>query len=179
MTEQQAITGDSSGEQFAAATDPAANSIAPVAEAVPPVPEPAPEHDPVNGRFLAGNTRSIGAGLYSHRFQDALIPGQEALRAAIAEKRIEWITDLGGDPSFAQQDLVRRGLRLHVILDTLEENMEREGVMTTKGHTRAAVTLYLSVLDRLMKIYQQLGLERKQKRIESFAAAIAQEPAHE
>jgi hypothetical protein len=61
------------------------------------------------------------------------------------------------------RDLVSRGLRLHVILDTLEKRIEREGVSTGKGRTRASVTLYLSVLDRLMKIYQQLGLERRQK----------------
>jgi hypothetical protein len=105
--------------------------------------------------------------LHSRRAQDALLPGQEQLRAAIAERRIEWAADLGDDLSFGQKDLVNRGLRLHVILDTLETNMEREGVMTAKGAARAAVSLYLTVLDKLLKIYQQLGLERRAKRIQS------------
>jgi hypothetical protein len=126
-----------------------------------------PGHDPVSGRFLADNSDSVKDGKYSRRFQDAVLPGQEQLRAAIAERRIEWATDLGDDLSFGQKDLINRGLRLHVILDTLEANMEREGVLTAKGATRAAVTLYLSVLDRLTKIYQQLGLERRAKPIKS------------
>jgi hypothetical protein len=57
--------------------------------------------------------------------------------------------------------------------------MEREGVLTPKGAMRAAVSLYLSVLDRLMKIYQQLGLERRAKPVETVATIMrehAKEP---
>ena len=129
-----------------------------------------PGLDPATGRFLPDNALSIKDGKYSRRFQDAMLPGQEQLRAAIAERRLEWTRDLGDDLSFGQQDLISRGLRLHVILDTLEENMEREGVLTAKGHARAAVSLYLSVLDRLMKIYQQLGLERRPKPVNPLDA---------
>ena len=43
--------------------------------------------------------------MYRRRFQDAMLPGQEQLRAVIAERRIEWLTDLGGvDASFAKKD---------------------------------------------------------------------------
>ncbi len=102
-------------------------------------------------------------GLRSPRAQDALLPGQEAMRAVLEDHRRQWLNDLGGDEqlSFAARDLVNRGLRLHVLLDTLEARMEREGVLSAKGRTRASATLYLTILDRVMRIYQQLGLERK------------------
>src|SRR4051794_38755894 len=84
----------------------------------PAAPVPRPGHDASSGRFLPGNTESVRNILHSLRGQDALLPGQEQLRDAIAERRIEWLTDLGGeDASFAKKDLVNRGLRCHVILD--------------------------------------------------------------
>jgi len=158
--------------------DSTSTDARPVSEPSPePVPHPEPPsphsgHDPRTGRFLPENTDAIKHGQFSRRAQDAELPGQEQLRAAIAERRIEWIADLGDELSFGERDLVNRGLRLHVILDTLEANMERNGVLTSKGHKRAAVTLYLAVLDRLTRLYQQLGLERRTKRIDTIADIV-------
>lgn len=147
-----------------------AGSVCPHCQAATP---PGAQSCPACHLALPGNQLATKHGHRSRRFQDAMLPGQEQLRAAIAERRIEWAADLGDDLSFGQRDLISRGLRLHVILDTLEENMEREGVLTPKGAMRAAVSLYLSVLDRLMKIYAQLGLERRAKPIQSASAIIA------
>jgi hypothetical protein len=72
----------------------------------------------------------------------------------------------------AARDLLQRGLRVRVLLDTLEARMDREGVLTAKGRTRASASLYLQLLDRLMKIYAVLGLERRQKRVPSLAERL-------
>lgn len=133
--------------------------------------------DPVTGRFLPGNAHSLQHGLFSRRFQNALLPEQAALRAAVAERRLEWVRDLGDDLSFGQKDLVDRGLQLHVILDSLEADMAKFGVLTGKGAARACVSLYLTVLDKLLKIYQQLGLERRPRRVPSLSEVLeAEEP---
>lgn len=139
-----------------------------------PSPEPAPSGRRPDGTVTTGNTLAVKHGRFSRRAQDAALPGQEQLRAAIAERRIEWLADLGDNLSFGERDLVDRGLRLHVILDTLEANMERSGVLTGKGRARAAVTLYLAVLDRLTRLYQQLGLERRHKRVDTIADIVRQ-----
>jgi hypothetical protein len=169
MTSNSSITAG--GPIYCGPTEPSAEpSTCPHCQAVTP---PGAQSCPGCHLALPGNSLAMKDGKRSRRFQDAVLPGQEQLRAAIAERRIEWAADLGGDLSFSQRDLISRGLRLHVILDTLEANMEREGVLTPKGAMRAATTLYLSVLDRLMKIYLQLGIERKTRHINPLDAVRA------
>src|SRR5438093_1135346 len=122
------------------------------------IPEPSAETvtagRDASGHFAPGNTAALKHGLRSERAALALLPGQEAARAALADLRREWLDDLGGvELSSSGRDLVTRGLRVRMAMDTLEERMDREGVLTTTGRTRASVTLYLQLLDRLMKIY--------------------------
>jgi hypothetical protein len=130
------------------------------------VKQPNDERGP-DGRFRPGNAVRLTHGRRSRRAQLALLPGQEELRAALAEQRRAWLDDLGGaaELSSAARDLVQRGLRVRVLMDTLEARMDREGVLTGKGRTRASASLYLNLLDRLMKIYAALGLERRARRV--------------
>jgi hypothetical protein len=133
------------------------------------------------GHALRGNQRTVTHGLRSARAQEALMPGQEALRAVLAEHRSELLADLGGDDAVGVvlRDAVDRYLRLSVLASTLEARIEREGVLTAKGRTRASVTLYLSVVDRLMKLSQQLGFERRAKQAPSLAEFLAQRQAQQ
>jgi hypothetical protein len=64
-------------------------------------------------------------------------------------------------------ELVGRFLQASVIADHLGANIVRHGVLTTKGRTRAAVTTYLQVLDRLHRLSTAIGLERRQKPVAS------------
>jgi hypothetical protein len=141
------------------------------------VKEPNGDHT-ANGQWAPGNTARLNGGHRSKRAQLALLPGQEELRAALAEQRLAWLEDLGGasELSSAARDLVQRGLRVRVLMDTLEARMDREGVLTGKGRTRASASLYLQLLDRLMKIYAALGLERRARRLPT-AGEILREAA--
>src|SRR5262245_36983188 len=115
---------------------------------------------PNAGQFKGGNTAALRHGLYSGRARQALLAGQEARLAVLPEERRAIFDDLGGveHASVLKRKAVNRALELEVIADTLLTNLMREGVLTAKGQSRAALSAYLSVADRLMRLYQMLGL---------------------
>ena len=49
----------------------------------------------------------------------------------------------------------------------LSDNLQRHGALTGKGRQRAALTAYLGIVDRQVRLAQLLGLERKQKPVVS------------
>jgi hypothetical protein len=106
-------------------------------------------------------------GLRSRRAQQALLPGQEQQLALIGERRTELLRDLGGEDALplTKRDVVGRFIELQTIADTLAGNLAAAGVLSTKGRQRAALTAYLSVVDRLTKLAALLGLERKVKEV--------------
>ena len=122
------------------------------------------------GQFKAGNTAALTHGLYSQRARLALLPGQESQLAAIAEDRMELFNDLGGieHAGLLKRKAANKTLELETIADTLIANLIREGVLTAKGKSRAALSAYLSVVDRLMRLYSMLGLERRAKQVPSI-----------
>jgi hypothetical protein len=132
--------------------------------------------DRETGRFLPGDTRNLKHGLRSERLVD-----QPDIAAWHREQVTEITTDLGGDAELTAlaRASVREIARLEVILAALGTELLQGGVLTGKGKTRAATTTYLQVLDRFTRLAATLGLERRQKRVDSFAAAVAQEPARE
>jgi hypothetical protein len=94
-------------------------------------------------------------------------------RAALAERRAGILADLGGaeNVSTIKSDLVERYLELQVVGDWLGGNLLAEGVMTTKGKTRAATTLFLSVVDRLERLGKTIGLERRERDLSQMSLA--------
>jgi hypothetical protein len=66
------------------------------------------------------------------------------------------------------EDTLDRYQRLWVLASTLEARIEQEGILTGKGRMRASVTLYLSIIDRLMKLAQQIGFDRRPKQVPSI-----------
>lgn len=116
------------------------------------------------GRFVKGNRASLQHGLNSKRTAEELAP---ELVAAIAEKRAAIMADLGGEDgiSVTRQQLVAEFLRVSVIADSLGDDLLRRGVLTGKGKTRAAATLYLRVLDRVHRLASVIGLERQQRHV--------------
>jgi hypothetical protein len=123
------------------------------------------------GHFKPGNTASLKHG--GRRSLDR----PEAL-IAIAGKREALVAHLN-DASVIQQDLVTDYARTDVLIESVAANIEVGGIFTAKGRTRAAVKLLLLLMDRRLRLATTLGLERRAKRVESFAAAVAQEPVRD
>jgi hypothetical protein len=124
--------------------------------------------------FQPGNTAALKGGLHSPRAVAALLPGQEEIRAALADKRAAVVADLGGEQqlsSIARAE-VERYLQLMVLLETLWADLTARGILTTKGKRRAALTAFLQVNDRVDRVVSRLGLERKQK-VVSFQQRLA------
>jgi hypothetical protein len=127
------------------------------------------------GVLQPANTAAMTHGLRSERAQLALLPGQEELRAALADRCNELLADLGGDEAagVVLRDTANRFLRLSVLADSMEAEIERRGMLTPKGRTRASVALYLKILDRLRKHADALGIERKARPVNPLAAVRA------
>lgn len=135
-----------------------------------PVPEPfsqslAPrqQRDPVTKRFLPGHTVTLKTGEYSPRVVRALLPGQEAQLAKLDGRRAQLIADQGGEAECSQirLDLVDSYNATVTFLEWSRQNILERGPFTSKGRTRAAVSLYLSMLDRQVKLAAMLGLDRR------------------
>lgn len=122
------------------------------------------------GRFTPGNLARMTHGGRSIGVQLALM---DAKREALAERRAGILADLGGpeNVSTIRADLVERYLELQVVGDWLGGNLLAEGVMTTKGKTRAATTLFLSVVDRLERLGKTIGLERRERDLSQMSLA--------
>lgn len=135
-------------------------------------PEPAPileppatgiNRDPVTGRLLPGHTVSLKTGEFSTRVWRALLPGQEAQLAKLGDRRAQLIADQGGESECSQirLDLIDNYNAVVTFLEWSRDRIIREGPFTSRGRTRATVSLYLSMLDRQIKLGSMLGLDRR------------------
>jgi len=106
--------------------------------------------------------------------RNALTPEQAEVLATLAERRAQIEQDLGGSETLSvlARDLAGRYLELCVVADYLGGKLVTQGPLTPKGHQRAALTAYLAVVDRLQRIAMALGLERRQKPVESIATIM-------
>jgi len=131
-----------------------------------------PEGRGPDGRFRPGNVARLTHGLRSCRVQaGALLPPGAALPA---DRERAIVADLGGDVPTITAGLVRRYAHLELIAEWLEGNLIAEGVMTTKGRQRAAVSAYMAVVDRLTRLGLTLGLERKARPVTNAAEYFKQ-----
>lgn len=97
----------------------------------------------------------------------------EARRGGLEPERAAIIADLGGaeNVSNLKARLVDRYLETSLIAEWLGGNLLVDGVLTTKGKTRAAATLYLQVVDRVHRLSMALGLERRARDISQLSPA--------
>lgn len=82
-----------------------------------------------------------------------------------------------GETSAVKESLARRYVHVGLVAEFLESNFVAQGVLTTKGRTRAAVSLYLTVVDRQVRLAGLLGLERQAKPVHpavALEAAVAE-----
>lgn len=140
----------------------------------PPSPEPPPSGRTRRGTFAPGNSSALRHGLYSRQVREALLPEQAEARAALAEQRKAIEDDLGGADALSTltRDLIGRYVELRATADFIGQQLAVVGPMTGKGRTRALLSAFLSVVDRLNRLALSLGLERRQKRIDTIADIV-------
>jgi hypothetical protein len=129
-----------------------------------------PQYDE-HGNPLSGNTRTMTIGHRSAQMAAALEPIRQAVyRATLAD--MGCTVDGSNRPTEAQRITARNLATLDMLAETFWTWIEQQGVMTSKGKTRAAVTTLLSIIDRQTKLAQFVGLDRRQRGVnvaEEFA----------
>ena len=129
-----------------------------------------------HGKFLPGNAARFVNGL---RMRDDSVPA--ALTELHRERVDELERDLAGDLGAIQRSAVAEWSRLSLLCEALGRNLMEHGTHTGKGRTRATLTAYLAVLDRLHRFSTMLGLERRARPIPSLSETLsrlrAEEPA--
>ena len=131
----------------------------------PPVAERASCGRNPDGTFARLNVAALKHGVHSRPVRDAELPEHTAMRAQLADKRAAILEDLGGDSQVSQlqHDLIDRYLELDSVASRLGGNLLAAGPLTAKGRTRAALSAYVTVVDRVHRIATALGLGRRQK----------------
>jgi hypothetical protein len=99
-----------------------------------------------------------------------------ALAEAHVEKARAIKKDLDGAAqlSAVQLPLVSELARLQLITDSLGADVLARGVLTGKGRTRGAVTVYLALLDRQQRLAQLLGMDRRTRPVADLASVLAE-----
>ena len=113
------------------------------------------------------NTASLTHGGRSRQVQGAHLPEQSEQRRQLTDKRAAILADLGGVDALSQlqRDLVDRYLELDTIASWLGGHLLAEGALTAKGRARAALSAYVTVVDRVHRVSTALGLARRQKSV--------------
>ena len=122
-----------------------------------------------NGQAGEGNTLNLRHGLRSSQLLE-----QPDMATWHAEQVAAITMDLGGDSELTAlgRASVREAARLEVILGALGDELLTGGVLTGKGHMRAATTVYLQVLDRFVRLSAALGLERRARKVPSLGQVM-------
>lgn len=122
-----------------------------------------------DGTAGAGNTLALKSGLHSKQ-----LLGFQAIAEWHQAQVDSIVRDLGGLDALSTMELaaVREAARLELILSALGDDVFAHGPLTAKGRMRAATMVYLKTLDRFTKLIAQLGLRRRAKPVDTFAAAI-------
>jgi len=125
-----------------------------------------------DGTAGVGNLLALKHGAYARQ----LVTRPE-LQAEIASREREVVADLGGAEqlSAVMRQLVTRYVQTGVIADALAADVFDRGPLTSKGRARAAVSLFLQVLDRQHRLALALGLERRTRRVPTLEEWAAQQ----
>lgn len=121
------------------------------------------------GRFTPGNLAAMTHGGRSMQVAAGVLPSQADAMAVLGEREAAILADLGGVDviSTIKRGAVTRHCRWELIEDYCWRDIATKGISTTKGHTRATVSLLLQVQDRLHRSAQLLGLDRQARPVPS------------
>lgn len=117
---------------------------------------PRQDQDPRTGQFVEGNKAAVKHGLTPRG-------GLTKLDGELAERRAAVVADLGGEDALSTiaESTIHRYVVADALLSWMEGNLLAEGVITPKGKRRAMHNAYLAQLDRVVKLANMLGLDRK------------------
>jgi hypothetical protein len=120
---------------------------------------------PNAGQFKPGNTASLRHGLYSKQLVDTA-----AFKSALVALEREKSDDLGGPDALSsnQRDLLRLLVKHLSVEEHLWARIAKEGPLSAKGQSRAVLSAWTAVCDRIVKLATTLGLERRAKRVPSI-----------
>lgn len=130
---------------------------------------PLRDQDPQTGRFRPGNLANLKHGAKSRQLAAGSLP---ELALAIHAKVAALVADAGGEDATGtiRRDLMTTYARLDLVADHLAADIFRHGPLTGRGRTRAATTLYLQVADRLSRLGERLGLDRRAASVRGLSA---------
>ena len=114
------------------------------------------------GRFLKGNVAAFQHGGFSRQVLDGLTQGDEASEA-LAQHRQEIEADAGANASRIKHDLIARYVEIVALGNFLAHDLVARGALTARGRSRAALSAYLTVLDRQHRLAVSIGLERRER----------------
>ena len=129
-----------------------------------------------HGRWATGNTAALRHGGYSAAVRRGVTADA---KATLADKRDRLTSDLGGELTQVQADLVERYVELDVVVRHLAGHLAREGVFTERGRTRAAFSALMQAIDRWHRVAMTIGSARVPKRVptlQEWLAGLAAEP---
>ena len=104
------------------------------------------------------------------------MPEQAEAAAALRERVTAIVSDLGGLETLSSLAVgeVERHAKLELVAGFLWDRLQHLGPLTAKGKTRAALTAWLQVHDRLARSAGVLGLDRRQKRIPTVGELLTE-----
>ena len=114
------------------------------------------------GRFQRGNVAAFQHGGFSRQVLDGLTQGDEASEA-LAQHRQEIEADAGANASRIKHDLIARYVEIVALGNFLAHDLVARGALTARGRSRAALSAYLTVLDRQHRLAVSIGLERRER----------------
>lgn len=119
-----------------------------------------------DGQFQQGNLAALRHGFYSEQLAD--VP---PVAVALAEVEAAIVSDCGGPDALSQLERahVREAARLELLTAHAGDRLIAYGLTTSKGRARALVAVYVSLLDRQMKIGAALGLKRRSRPVPSIS----------
>lgn len=132
-----------------------------------------PDERAERGRTVTGQPGpALRHGGRSRLVAEGKLPEQAEALAALPSRTAAILADLGGDVSAVALGLVERHARLEMVSDYLWSNLQAHGPLTGKGATRAALSAWLLVVDRLHRSATTLGLDRKAKRVPTLQEVL-------
>lgn len=126
------------------------------------------------GRFTANNTAALIHGGRSRQVRAGTLAVQAEALAAMAEAHQAIVSDLGGEISALQRNLITDYLRVGLVADFAFQNLQESGVFTGHGKQRAIVSTLMKAIAQRADLAKTLGLQRKTKPIRDLNTYLAE-----
>ena len=128
---------------------------------------------PQCGRWQPSNVASLKTGAFSKQVARGLGPSE---RADIDTRREQILADLGGRESLSQLsvDTAEKAVTVHALLTHVGAKLVHDGLFGERGRARPALGAYCQLLDRWVRLATLLGLNRRQKVVQSLDQFVDQ-----